>query len=280
MLYTAVPAASAAARETQDFPRAVSNDPATLEANSYLARYDFASIDRDAVIMRFVQKYRTPLPTCPPSAKTSSRRRPSPISLTISWKRTWRRPGSTPPPSWCSPPSRVASEPDRKGPAAPSTGVDRERPARLLRAPPTLARTRQTFSARRCSKRGDATTASRSATPSDSGCGCSPALPICSATIDVLCVDPPPSQIGCATIWRRPLSPRRSTRPQPCAAQPSVCATHTANSSLIHWDGLTIVEAAELLRLNASTARGRYAGARTALREALQDTIEDPHVRC
>lgn len=49
---------------------------------------------------------------------------------------------------------------------------------------------------------------------------------------------------------------------------------------LIHWDGLTIVEAAELLGLNASTARGRYAAARTALREALQETADEPNVRC
>ena len=38
---------------------------------------------------------------------------------------------------------------------------------------------------------------------------------------------------------------------------------------LIHWDGLTITEAAELLGLNASTARSRYAAARTTLRQAL-----------
>ena len=38
---------------------------------------------------------------------------------------------------------------------------------------------------------------------------------------------------------------------------------------LIHWDGLTIIEAAELLGLNASTARSRYAAARASLREAL-----------
>lgn len=38
---------------------------------------------------------------------------------------------------------------------------------------------------------------------------------------------------------------------------------------LIHWDGFTIVEAAEILGLNASTARSRYAAAKAALREAL-----------
>lgn len=40
---------------------------------------------------------------------------------------------------------------------------------------------------------------------------------------------------------------------------------------LIHWDGFTIVEAAELLGLNASTARSRYAAARARLREALAE---------
>ena len=38
---------------------------------------------------------------------------------------------------------------------------------------------------------------------------------------------------------------------------------------LIHWDGFTIVEAAELLGLNPSTARGRYAAARETLRSSL-----------
>ena len=38
---------------------------------------------------------------------------------------------------------------------------------------------------------------------------------------------------------------------------------------LIHWDGFTIVEAAEILSLNASTARSRYAAAKDALRQAL-----------
>lgn len=38
---------------------------------------------------------------------------------------------------------------------------------------------------------------------------------------------------------------------------------------LIHWDGFTIAEAAELLDVNPSTARGRYSAARAGLREAL-----------
>ncbi|MEU4195237.1 sigma-70 family RNA polymerase sigma factor [Kribbella sp. NPDC026611] len=39
--------------------------------------------------------------------------------------------------------------------------------------------------------------------------------------------------------------------------------------TLVHWDGFTITEAAELLSLNPSTARSRYAAARDTLRVAL-----------
>lgn len=42
---------------------------------------------------------------------------------------------------------------------------------------------------------------------------------------------------------------------------------------LIHWDGLSLAEAASVLGLNASTTRGRYAAARQALRGALADPI-------
>jgi RNA polymerase sigma-70 factor (ECF subfamily) len=41
---------------------------------------------------------------------------------------------------------------------------------------------------------------------------------------------------------------------------------------LVHWDGFSIVEAAEILGLNASTARSRYAAARDTLRVALSLT--------
>ena len=41
---------------------------------------------------------------------------------------------------------------------------------------------------------------------------------------------------------------------------------------LIHWDGFNIVEAAELLGLNHSTARGRYAAARETLKDALTES--------
>ena len=39
---------------------------------------------------------------------------------------------------------------------------------------------------------------------------------------------------------------------------------------LIHWDGFSIREAAELLGLNPSTARSRYASAREALQRSLE----------
>lgn len=38
---------------------------------------------------------------------------------------------------------------------------------------------------------------------------------------------------------------------------------------LVHWDGLSLVEAAEILDIPASTARGRYQRAKAELREAL-----------
>lgn len=40
---------------------------------------------------------------------------------------------------------------------------------------------------------------------------------------------------------------------------------------LVHWDGLSIVEAAGVLGLNASTARSRYSAAREQLRLALTE---------
>lgn len=38
---------------------------------------------------------------------------------------------------------------------------------------------------------------------------------------------------------------------------------------LVHWDGLTLVEAAEVMEIPASTARGRYQRAKQELRDAL-----------
>jgi len=48
---------------------------------------------------------------------------------------------------------------------------------------------------------------------------------------------------------------------------------------LIHWDGFSIVEAAEILGLNASTARSRYSKARTVLRQALTTATPRPTAR-
>ena len=59
------------------------------------------------------------------------------------------------------------------------------------------------------------------------------------------------------------------------AVRDAVLRLHDAHRELvmlIHWDGFTVVEAAELLGLNASTARGRYAAARQALKDALTET--------
>jgi RNA polymerase sigma-70 factor (ECF subfamily) len=56
------------------------------------------------------------------------------------------------------------------------------------------------------------------------------------------------------------------------AVRDAVLRLHVAQRELvmlIHWDGFTIVEAAELLGLNPSTARGRYSAARQALKDAL-----------
>lgn len=70
---------------------------------------------------------------------------------------------------------------------------------------------------------------------------------------------------------------RQAPAPDPAeasAVRDAVLRLHAAQRELvmlIHWDGLTIAEAAELLCLNASTARSRYATAREQLRQALAD---------
>jgi RNA polymerase sigma-70 factor (ECF subfamily) len=40
---------------------------------------------------------------------------------------------------------------------------------------------------------------------------------------------------------------------------------------LVLWDGFTVIDAGRILGLSASTARGRYQRARTALRELLTE---------
>jgi RNA polymerase sigma-70 factor (ECF subfamily) len=49
-------------------------------------------------------------------------------------------------------------------------------------------------------------------------------------------------------------------------------AAHRELVMLIHWDGMAVAQAAELLGLNPSTARTRYATARRMLKEALETT--------
>lgn len=56
------------------------------------------------------------------------------------------------------------------------------------------------------------------------------------------------------------------------AVRDAVLQLHVAQRELvmlIHWDGFSIVAAAEILGLNPSTARSRYAAARDELRRAL-----------
>lgn len=62
---------------------------------------------------------------------------------------------------------------------------------------------------------------------------------------------------------------------EPSAVRDAVLRLHDAHRELVmlvHWDGLSLAEAAELLGLNASTARSRYAAARSTLRDALAPT--------
>lgn len=58
------------------------------------------------------------------------------------------------------------------------------------------------------------------------------------------------------------------------AAVLALADAHRELVMLVHWDGLTVVEAAEVLGLNPSTARSRYAAARAALREALTEVAD------
>jgi RNA polymerase sigma-70 factor (ECF subfamily) len=69
-------------------------------------------------------------------------------------------------------------------------------------------------------------------------------------------------------------SPMSTDPVEALAVREAVLHLHAAQRELvmlIHWDGFTIVEAAEILGVNPSTARGRYAAARTALRDALTE---------
>ena len=48
---------------------------------------------------------------------------------------------------------------------------------------------------------------------------------------------------------------------------------HAELIRLVHWDGLSLVEAAELCGIPASTARGRYQSAKRQLREILDESL-------
>ena len=46
--------------------------------------------------------------------------------------------------------------------------------------------------------------------------------------------------------------------------------------TLVHWDGFSVPEAARIVRIRESTARGRYQRARARLKVALEDTDSHP----
>jgi len=68
--------------------------------------------------------------------------------------------------------------------------------------------------------------------------------------------------------------PERPGHEESSAIRDAVLRLHDAQRELVmlvHWDGFTLAEAADLLGVNASTARSRYAAARETLRAALAD---------
>lgn len=71
-----------------------------------------------------------------------------------------------------------------------------------------------------------------------------------------------------------PVEPDPSEALSVRAAVLALADAHRELVMLVHWDGMTLVEAAEVLGLNTSTARGRYAAARAALRETLAELVE------
>lgn len=49
---------------------------------------------------------------------------------------------------------------------------------------------------------------------------------------------------------------------------------------LVHWEGFSIADAGQIMRLSASTARGRYQRAKEQLREALEEDGEPGRQNC
>lgn len=78
---------------------------------------------------------------------------------------------------------------------------------------------------------------------------------------------------------RSHLATEPATTPEPADvvsvrdAVARLAPAHRELVMLVHWDGLSLVEAASVMGLNASTARGRYAAAREVLRGALADPV-------
>lgn len=76
------------------------------------------------------------------------------------------------------------------------------------------------------------------------------------------------------TRLRREIRRDRDVRPSEAeemvrSAVARLAPEHRELVRLIHWDGFNVAEAANILGLNASTARSRYGVARGLLREAL-----------
>lgn len=69
----AVDPAGSPVPESADVPRQVYDDPATVDANSFLARYDFDSIDREAAVDRLAEELRVQRAAMP-----ADRRPPAP----------------------------------------------------------------------------------------------------------------------------------------------------------------------------------------------------------
>ena len=67
-------------------------------------------------------------------------------------------------------------------------------------------------------------------------------------------------------------APRRSDAPDLRTTARRLADAHRELVLLIHWDGLTVLEAADLLGRQPTLAPGRYAAARRTLRDALAET--------
>ena len=71
-----------------------------------------------------------------------------------------------------------------------------------------------------------------------------------------------------------PTGPDAAERAEAVAAVAALPADLRELVTLVHWEGLSIVDAGAACGLNASTARSRYARARFLLRESLSESSE------